>query len=505
MRNRTLKSLGVTGLLLSTTALVGAQAALPGAGWFTTAGIQNIDTTAGNVTLTAYTQASSTTSTVTVSSLAAGAAFTFFPGHGDAANGVYDVSPTLPAGFSGSMVVSADKQVAAIAQIANNQPYTDVGVVGGYASAQYLGSPANGATLIYPTIKNNFGNKTTLFSVQAASSGVTYNATIKDSSGGTHTKSGSIPANKSVLLGGSDFTPPLASGAYGSVTVVATGGNIAGAVTEFVTGQSPATLLQSTAMFDASAAGATIYCPVFKYDFTQAQMRRTGITVQNTAASGNATVTAEYTVAAGGNVAAGTKFNATLTIAAGASDTFTPFTAATIGGLPQFSQSSVKLTATGGTIVANANEQNFGTTPVKATTYSCFKDTAATAKIAFPQYKKNFGNDLKGTRATTGLTIQNLGAAAVTVTGAFKCGVTTVNIPLSVPANGGNTYFNPAEISDGSLCGVTVTAPAGSKIVGIAQEFDRRFEPVEQKPRHQELRRHQPSVTWGQVSYARTS
>lgn len=474
MRNK-IKAAGVASLLLGVT--MASAGALPGQGWYTTASIQNIDTTAGTVQLTAYGSATDSYSTASFS-LAAGKSVNFFPNHGsrtsDISSGAVDTTTALPAGFSGSMVISADKKVAAIAQIGNNVTFSDVGTSGGYASGQYRGTSTPASLVQYPTFKANYAGKSSLVSIQAASTNVTYIATIttNNTTGTkTHTKTGTIAANRSILLGPSDFStlPQVGcsdaantSACLGSITVSATGGNIAGAVMEYKEGQSPATIIQATSMFAPTDAGSTVYCPSVKHRYTKSQLRTSGITVQNVGNS-EATVNLAITIAASETPAdIGTTKNTSLAIPAGQARTF-------FGpglGIPEFSQGSAKLTSTGGAIVANVNEaNNDNPNPLKAVTYSCFSQAAGTTKVAFPQFKHNFG----GNQATTGASVQNIGNAATNITAAFSCQTGNFSATRSIAAGAVTTFFNPAEVPAASLCGVTVTSTA-APILGIAQE-----------------------------------
>ncbi|MBA3945642.1 MAG: hypothetical protein H0X37_13880 [Herpetosiphonaceae bacterium] len=477
MRKKMVKTAtGLAGLFLGVT--LASAAALPGSGWFTSASIQNIDPSAAtNVSLTAY--GGSTTYNSATFSLPAGKSVVFFPGHGsqtnDISSGFVDTSPTLPGGFTGGMVVSsAPAAVAAIAQVANNQVYPDVGTPGGEAAEQYRGSGATTSTILYPTVKNDYSGKTTLLAVQAASNNVNYTATITDNAGGTHTKTGAITADNSILLGPSDFSPAMAASCsgdantvacIGSVNITATGGNIAGAIMEYQTGVTPAILVQSTAMFTTSDAGSTVNCPSFKNAFNSTQQRTTGITVQNT---GSATATVNLTLTGAQGPATGHTYTSSISIPAGASRTFSPFSN-NIGNFPAASQGSAQLTASGGSLIANVNEQNFGTTPVKATTYSCSSAAVATNKIAFPQVKKNYGDPSVGTQATTGLSIQNVDTSAANLSAVYACNTGTFTVPFNLPVGQSYTFFQPSQVPDNSLCAATVTS-TGGKIIGVAQE-----------------------------------
>jgi hypothetical protein len=391
-----------------------------------------------------------------------------------------DVSSPLPGNFSGSMVVSSDQPVVAIGQITNFQNTGfGVGVAGGYASEQYRGSPANSSTISYPTVKSSFGGKTTIFTVQAAGADVTATATIVTSDGVSHTRSLSIPANRSVTVGPSDgFSPAIAtsgcgsdpntSPCFGSLVVVGNN-NIAGVALEYVDGQSPATRVQAASMFGTEDVGDTILCPTIKNDFA-GNHRTTGVTVANTS-NAAINVTGEFTVAQGAT-AAGTKFTqGPVSIPAGKSYVFGALNN-TVGGLPAGNLAAAKFTASASAIVAVTAETNISGSPVKQTTYTCFNPANATAKIAAPVVKESYGNN------STGITVQNANTSgAVTVNATYAC--TNVNgqantfgpvASTSLNPGEGFTFFNPAAVQDGNLCAVTLDGGGANKIVAIINE-----------------------------------
>jgi hypothetical protein len=424
--------------------------------------------------LTAYPQLASDTTTYSASTtIPQDGSVTFLPG--STAAGTIDVG--LPASFVGSMVVSSDQPLVAIGQVGNNVlANPPLGTPGGYASEMYRGMSAGAATISFPTVKNNFGGKTSFFYVQATGSDVTVVATIKTNSDGlAHTANYSIKANKSVLLSVGDFTPAIASTScgdantspcVGSLSVTATGGSIVGVALETDTSVQPATRVQAASMFAPTDAATSIYCPVFKNNYNH---RYTGVTVQNTTGS-DLTVYATLNASAGGS---GT-YTANMVVPGGASRTFSS-QIPNAGGFPDGAYGSMVITSTGN-IIAAVNEANFNAAPFKATTYTCFAAGAATQKIALPQVKENFGPNI------TGVSVQNVGSADTSITAKYTCAGTTYTANAISLAKGATfTYYNPSNaasgvtwtatpgaLPNGSLCAVVVTA--NQSIVGIAQE-----------------------------------
>jgi hypothetical protein len=477
MRKQILRATAALGILFGVTSLASAQA-LPGSGWYSTAVIQNVGSAAATVHLDVYAQnstAAPATADITPQ-IAPGASRVFFPGSGSQGGNV-DVSSPLPGNFSGSMVVSSDQPVVAIGQITNFQNTGfGVGVAGGYASEQYRGSPANSATISYPTVKSSFGGKTTIFTVQAAGADVTATATIVTSDGVSHTKPLAIAANRSITFGPADgFTPgisatncgsdPNASACFGALSVAATG-NIAGVALEYVDGQSPATRVQAASMFGTEDVGDTALCPTIKNDFA-GNHRTTGVTVANTSAAA-VNVTGEFTVAQGTS-AVGTKFTqGPVSIPAGKSFVFGALNN-TVGGLPAGNLASAKFTSSATGIVAVTAETNISGSPIKQTTYTCFNPANATAKVAAPVVKRDFGNN------TTGITVQNANTTgAVTISATYSCngGANSYGPVTSTSLNPGDgfTFFQPAAVPAGNLCAVTLDGSGANKIVAIINE-----------------------------------
>jgi len=472
MRKQILRATAALGILFGVTSLASAQT-LPGSGWYSTAVIQNVGTAAATVHLDVYAQtgtAAPATADITPQ-IAPGASRVFFPGSGGASGNV-DVSSPLPGNFSGSMVVSSDQPVVAIGQITNFQfSQFGVGIAGGYASEQYRGSPANSSTLSYPLVKSSFGGKTTIFTVQAAGADVTATATILTSDGVSHTKSLSIPANRSFTFGPSDsFSPavvatgcgtdPNTSPCFGSLTVVGNN-NIAGVALEYEDGKSPATAVQAASLFGTEDIGSTVLCPIMKNDFA-GNHRTTGMSIANTGTD-TANVTATFTSSTGATFTQGPQ-----AITAGKSFVFSAFNN-TVGGMPAGTLAAAKVISDKPTIAGVVSERNISGAPVKFTTYTCFNPANATAKIAAPVFKKDFGNN------TTGIQVQNANTTGdVTVNATFSCdsGTTTFGpVSSGTLAPGASfNYFRPAAVPAGKLCAVTLDAGGANKIVAIMNE-----------------------------------
>lgn len=476
MRKQLLRAVGALGVILGMTSLASA-ASLPGTGWYTTAVIQNVGVSAATVQLSVYQQSSlAAPQSVSITpAINPGASRVFFPGSGGAGGNVDLPAPGLPSGFNGSMVVLSDQPVVAIGQITNFQVSGfPVGTPGGYASEQFRGSPANTSSISFPTVKSSFGGKTTIFTVQAAGADVNATATIVTADGVSHSKQFSIGANRSATFGPADgFSPgvqstncavggvlsPNNSPCFGSL-VVSGNNNIAGVAVEYTDGVSPAQAVQAATMFGSDEAGSTVLCPIIKNNYG-GNHRTTGLSVGNTGGT-VANVTATFRTSTGQTYARGPE-----AIAPGKSFVFGA-DSNTIGGMPAGSLASATVTSDKPSIVAVVSERNIQGSPVKFTTYNCFNQAAATAKVAAPVVKQNFNGN------TTGIQVQNAntsGALSVTATYACDSGASTYTVSsTSLTPGQSTTFFQPSQVPSSKLCAVTLDAGANNHIVAVVNE-----------------------------------
>lgn len=486
---KTLLSTAAAAILALSMAAGSAAQALPGQGWYTTTTIQNIGTQASDVTLDVYPQGTGNPSTATVR-INQGGNQIFIPGTGGTTiPGVFDVAPSLGAGFSGSAVASATEPIVAIGQIGNNSipGISGLGVSGGNANEFFRGASTSAATLIFPAVKNNFLGQTTIFSIQAAGGDVAYQATIRTASGATHTFNGTIGANRAVNLIPSQFTPPMPSDCgttgddadanksrcFGALTVTATSGQMVGTVVEYVNGVSPAQRVQAASLFPSTEASNTIFCPTIKNNFTPIQNRTTGLTVANTS-NADVRVNVIFTAAPGG-AAPGTEYPVNnVLVPAGGSYAFSPFLN-NMGGMPANTLASARVSTADGSnsVVGIVAERNFSAAgvQVKATLYNCFSGSAPTSRVAAPLVKKQVAG------VNSGLTVQNVAAAGTSpfaVQAAYVCGTSApVNVTSPSLAPGASyTFFataaDLANVPSGVNCAVTLTG--SGPIVAISQE-----------------------------------
>jgi len=446
-------------MLVAVAVVVAAPNNLPGAGWKTGTQVQNVSTGPVNIILTAYDQ-SGNPFTCNSQALNTGESYTYLPEN--------DCS-TLPSGFQGSGVVSADGEVAAVTNV-NNKPT-------GQAAGQYNGTDSSEAatTISFPLVKNNHSGRTTTFYVQNAS-GSTNNMNANFVVNGvSYPKAyNNVPANAMVIITPNDAGVPSGQGNVGSLTV--TGSEpLAGSSLEHETSPPVANNLQASRAFSSSDYGPKLFCPLARYQFG-GKVTTTGLQVQNVS-GGSETINVSYTIVAGPS-GAGTVVNATpQTVADGASANFLQANDLKPGDL-----AAATVTSTGGgDLAAIINDKATGTSPERVTTYACFNSANATTQISLPLVKEAFNNN------TSGVQVQNIGTNPTDLELTYRTtsGTTVVIETTSKLAPGNSKTFNllasggtsGISVTSGSLSnlngtvnGVVVVSQDGEPIVAIANE-----------------------------------
>lgn len=400
----------VSVLLLAMTVGV-SSAALPGTGWWTFYQIQNVSNTPGSLTMTAYDSASTSTYSSSEFSFDAGSALAYNPGispnypTGD----LIGFSSDLPSGFQGSVAISSNVEIVAIAQLGNNS----VGTVGsgGHATSFYqgIGSNFTDTKINFPTVKHNFSGQSTTFFVQAAGAEATVTMTYYMNNGSTYDQTVTIDANKMFVFDPANAGVPAGSTlpassnpSLGAAVAESISGVIAGVVVEHPHTGSPAAYVLSTRGLIASDADTTIIAPTIKNAFNGGT---TGFSVQNTGSNpALAEITLTVTNATNTSLI-GNVYTDQEVIPAGGSTVFSVFRD-NLGGMPAGTFAAAVVTSIDNAtydpqpIAGTVNEtNNFG----KAT-YAAFSNSSATTTVGLPLVKEMFGG------GTTGVTVVNVGS-----------------------------------------------------------------------------------------------
>ena len=368
----------VLALLLVSVGAVSAQSGnLPGSGWWSGQQIQNVGSASTSVLFTAYD--------------GDGNDFPCGPaksaGVGQSVNFLTNTDCTVPAGFVGSAVVSADQPIAAIVNVVNMPT--------GRAAGMYRGTDGADVanTIAFPLMKNNyFGRSTTLYIQNASSSANDITVTVRVGAT-THTKSfNDVPASAMVLVGPADTNPAMPNNSVGSATVTGSGA-LAGAALEYQNAVALGSNLHAYTAFGPQDYAQRAFCPLIRNNYVRLN---TGIQAQNVSgAAQNITVTYSYRVNNAGAVQ--TKSVTKGPVAAGAAVTF--FTPA--DGLPSGAVGSASVQGATGNIAVIVNDETFVLNPNRVAAYTCFPSTAATNEIALPLYKEFYFGD------TSGIQVQN--------------------------------------------------------------------------------------------------
>lgn len=413
-------------LLLASVSLVAAQSNLPGSGWKSGQQIQNIGNGNAQIVFTAY---DGTGADFDCGSKSAPP--------GGSVNFLTDVDcTTVPAGFVGSAVVSADQPIAAIVNVNNR------GI--GSASGQYRGTDGSdvATTIAFPLVKNNFGGRTTTFYVQNASTSPNNISAVYSVGGSTfNTSFPNVPANAMVIFIPVDANVP--AGGVGSLTVTGTQ-PLAGTSLEHEAAASVAQNLQASKAFTPNDYDATAYCPLIRNGHTGNE-QTTGIQAQNVGNSAQ-TISVDYAYSVNGG-ALQTKTVTSPSLQPGASFTF--FGADAANGIPVGGLGSATVSGDGGgNIAVIVNDRGFkSTNPNRVTAYSCFPASSASNNVLLPLYKELFGGN------TTGIQVQNVGGSGATcdVTYTPTGGGAAVVLSHSSPIAPGSsiTFFNASSPSGG--------------------------------------------------------
>jgi hypothetical protein len=385
--------------------------------------VQNLGTAQANITITYYNQDGSVAASV-ADTIAAGGSNKYYP------------LTAVPDGFNGSVVITSDQPVAAIAN--------ELGNAGAYG-ASYAGFSAGATAVNLPLVMRANGGFDTWFNVQNAGTAdanvtVTYTpgahglsytemATIKPGAAHTFDQAG-LTALGPRFVGSAKVTSDQ--------PVVATCNQVG-----------PTTLLA----YDGFTGGSTM--PSFPLVNALNAGYVTGIQIMNIGTM-STDVTVSYTPSK-----AGTASSETQSIAAGASATFAlrHFTARFVGS------GAVTVNSASQPLVAVVNQLNSGAN--KGAAYGGFDPATATDKVSFPLVMAN--NPTPGAYYTA-TTVQNVGTTTTTVTIAYS-GSTATEMKMLAPGESWpvsqTTHFGSRYVGS-----ATVTASGGGLIIGMCNELN---------------------------------
>jgi hypothetical protein len=398
--------------------------------------IQNLTGTTADISIVFYDQAGVAQATVP-DTIPGNSSKTYFP------------LSAVSVGFNGSVVVSSDQNVAAIANVLGDS---------GDMGASYGGFSAGATTVNLPLVmKDNYGINT-WFNVQnAGGSSTTVNVTYA----GSPTPPGGCPDSAVV--------EPGAAATFDQSTDSCLSAGFVGAAT--LTSAEPivATVMQISAESLLAYTGftGTSTAPLMPLVSSGYYNSGTGIQIQNT--GGTATdVTISYTPSAGFPGAACTE---TKSVAPGASTTFAfpsmPLSCYTDGGSAGSEAFVGSGKVTGNTtsqpLVAIVNQVTTGDANQAA--YNAVDPSTATNRVSLPLIMdRNYG-------IFTGISIANVGASATDITCTFS-GTGYTASATGVAPGAALTDVQLNQIADGYVGSATCTASGGDELIaGIVNEL----------------------------------
>ena len=409
----------VVGLLLLSISIAWAQGAFS---YTTGIQVQNLESADASVTLTFY-KKDGTIDTTINDTITANNSKTYFP-------------LGVSSGFDGSVIISSDKQIAAISNVLGNN---------GDAAASYIGASAGSTTVYLPLLMKNNSGFNTWFNVQnVGTADATVNVNYSDG-----TTAGPITIKPGAAHTFFQSTESHTKAVFSAV-ITSTQPIVAAVIEE-----------SSDVMFAYSGFASGSTNPVMPLINANNSGYITGVQIQNLGSS-DTQVTVTYTPSA-----AGTACTETKTIKAGESETF---------ALAAFSQTvSGENCADGATFVGSARVTANSTNQplavivnqllpgVNGEAYSGFDPAQATSKVVLPLIMdRNSGY-------WTGFNIMNVGTSATTVSCTFSGTSYTVNGTIN--AGEALTDLQNGKIGNNYVGSATCTASSGGKIVAVVNEL----------------------------------
>ena len=431
----------------------GADAAtktLPGSNWLTGAAVMNNGSQPTTVTAIArgysggqYTEVLANGVAKSTVEIGAGQSFVYL---GQTFAG-------MPAGFVGSLELSADQPLAIMVN-ANNDG------AGQTAKAMYQGTPA-GATnkeLLFPVAKNDFYGRETTFYVQnteAATAAITANFNLN---GTVYSKSLSVSPGRVVRIRAADArssagkAPPAGNTFDALGNLVVSGDRyLAGAMYEHPSGTSAPALATATRALAHTDIDSVALCPTVKRDFWGAD---TGIAIHNAASTQQ---NIEYEL-----ISDSRAFEDNVVVPPG------QMKALVKDGLTTTSGLYAARVVSPGLMGVMVNEAH----PGKVLSMPCLAESEASTVLVYPAYKTPwYGRH-------TGIRVQNADAVPIEAYATYKTvksQTTHRTKPFRLEPGEGKTLFKlPAEEWDGApvpendLAAVTIRG--SGLMVGAANE-----------------------------------
>lgn len=352
----------------------------------------------------------------------------------------------VPDGFNGSVVISSNKKIAAIANVTGGSPAWSS------FDASYSGFTGGANTINLPLLmKGNYGYNT-WFNVQNAGGSDVANITINYSDGTSRTDSIGINQAKTFDQSSEShsltvFAARITSSQPIVVTVMEVG---------------------PTMLFGYNGFTTSVQQPVMPLVQANNYGYTSGVQIQNTGST-STQVTVTYTPSL-----AGTACTETKTIAGGASETFAlnawasndpnPSQNTCVNGQTFVGAAKVTTNSASQGLVAIVNQHNFSQN--KGAAYGSFNPDAGSAIVVMPLIMdRNYGY-------FTGFNVMNAGTNQVTVSCTFVNSSVTVPPTVLQPGQA-LTHVQSGAIANGYVGAATCTATGTNpKIIGVVNELN---------------------------------
>lgn len=410
--------------------------------------VRNLTSTAGTITLTFYDLSGTIVGTPLTDAIAANETKSYYRG-------------TMPvdAGFNGSVVISADVEIAAMSNLVGlNASASPI------SYAAYSGF-AGGATSAYlPTLfKDNYGYNTFFYVQNTGSASTAVNIVYSD---GTTANIAAIAPGQSVIVSQKTetHTPKVFS-----ATLTSTVAPIAVTVVE-----------EGSTLFSYTGFGSGAANPLMPLINQNNYGYFTGVQIMNTGTA-STVVTVSYTPSMGGTACYETR-----TLAAGTSKTFSQYVfyeSQNESGDPAFATNcvmgqtfigSAKVTANTTTAPLVAVVNQLQPSQIKGGAYIAFDPSQGGSKIVYPLIMdRNYGYFTSHSIVNVGTTEIAAGELSCLFTGTDKTGPVSVTLSNSaaIPVDASWTLNHQGLLGDGFVGGATCTGPAGALLVGTSNQL----------------------------------
>ncbi len=423
-------------LALALLGLVGPAWGAPPGSFTVDFNIQNMGSSSANIVVNFISPDGTSAGTKTFSNVPPGGSAYFNP-----ALHTLDGGGSLPSGWQGAAVVSADQPVSAIATVANNLPGSQ------YVSDAYpgIGEPSN--TVFAPIVMGKLGPWNTRMAIQNAGSAPA-DATIRFISGGSEVATQTIndlPPGASALV--DQYDNPNLNNFNGSAIISATQ-PIAVTVDEYRT---TGGLLVSYAALPLSKASNTLYMPGYINAYGP---WTTDFTIINTASSA-ATVQIQFTN--GQTLSCSIPPNGSLYLNPAAN----VYGGCTGGPLASNFYGAATVTSNQPLVIAYNIANTLGPGD-RALGYTAFSPADVGTKMAVPLIENQYG----GGQWVTTFSVQVIGGGTANLTLQYSgnAGTYTYNVTI----NNARTFnqLTDGHIPTGFLGSVTITSDKPIAVIG---------------------------------------